>query len=504
MIRFLLNAQPMVVDDIEPSMTILRFLRTRVGQKGTKEGCASGDCGACTVVVAHWQEERWHYRSVNSCVTLLASVHGKHLITVEGLAEQHGQRLHPVQQALVEYHGSQCGFCTPGFVMSLMAAYENNPDKILTEPTILEALSGNLCRCTGYRPIVDAALNCQHFEKNNALFYEVNSDDLALQPLDDSASNKLAQPLPIQLEKGHGVCLMPTSEKQLIEAMANYPNAQLVAGGTDLLLEQTQHFDLLPQLIGVSEVLELKKRVVEHRRVSVGGAVTLTQLEETVADECPEFFTLLQRLGSRQIRNQGTLAGNIANASPVADTPPLLMALDGTLELASSAGTRHLPLPEFFIAYKKTQLKRGEYIRQILFELPGPADFLRAYKISKRYEDDISTVLLVVRWRIDNGIFRGVRLAAGGVAATPLRLTKIEQLLEGESAGEPSIARAQAALQQVLQPLSDVRGSAAYRLRVTANLLTKAWLESQQKTQALSVWSELIPRVTGQTYRGAE
>ncbi|WP_317931471.1 xanthine dehydrogenase small subunit [Halioxenophilus sp. WMMB6] len=488
MIQFYLNGQPHSVDDAEPSLTILRYLRTSKGHLATKEGCASGDCGACTVMVGDYQQGSWHYRSVNSCITLLASIHGKHLITVEGLADTtQAERLHPVQQAMVECHGSQCGFCTPGFVMSLVTADENNQHQPLTEEQVLDAVSGNLCRCTGYRPIVDAALSCTTHAKNQALFYQAEA------------------PAPVasaDITTASGRTVFPTSEAELLAAMADMPNARLVAGGTDLLLEQTQAFKTLRHLIGISQVPELKAIQVEDGRVAIGAAVTFSQMEASLADTCPELIQLLHRVGSRQIRNQGTLVGNIANASPIGDSPPFLLTMDAELELAGASGRRLLPLDQFFLDYKKTALQAGEYIRQVIFNLPGDEVFVRAYKVSKRYEDDISAVLLVVRWQVVDGKFSDVRIAYGGMAAIPKRALAAEKGLTGAPASEATIQAAMAAVDTEFTPMTDVRASANYRATVAKNLLLKAWLEFSAGGQSASVWQSPLVREVSQSFGG--
>jgi len=472
-------------------MTILRYLRTTLGQVATKEGCASGDCGACTVMVGDFVDGQWRYQAINSCISLLASLQGRHLVTVEGLADTaNPNRLHPVQQALVDYHGSQCGFCTPGFVMSLVAADENAGHQALAENQVLDAISGNLCRCTGYRPIVDAALGCHELGKNAARFYNAE-----LPTTQESWANLSAE---------HSACVFPETEQQLLDALASFPDARLVAGGTDLLLEQTQNFTDLPYLIGLSRITELQQLDIAAGTAKVGAAVTLSALEQAMQQACPAFAELLHRVGSRQIRNQGTLAGNVANASPIGDSPPVLLALNASLELASAAGSRVIAVNDFFVDYKKTLLAKGEYIRQIKFELPGDDIYLRCYKVSKRFEDDISAVLLVVRWQIIQGVFSDVRIALGGMAAVPKRAMAAESILEHGPAESATIEQAVNALAQEFTPLSDVRASSHYRLTVAQNLLRKAWLECEQGGAAITVWQPEAERFVSQRFGGKD
>lgn len=490
MIQFGLNGRWQKVDNIEPSMTILRYLRTVAGQTGTKEGCASGDCGACTVMLGHFDQGQWHYRAINACITLLVEADQKHLVTVEGLVD--GQNtLHPVQQALVDFHGSQCGFCTPGIVMSLAAAHENGQGKGLNEAQVLEALSGNLCRCTGYRPIVDAALECHTYPKTEPLFYELTVEPGPSLPIASSAA---------ELSLGQERVLAPVTEVELQAALTAMPNARLIAGGTDLMLEQTQAFKSLPQIIALNRVETLQQLSIQTDRVEIGAAVTMARLQSELPLHLPVLTELLHRVGSRQIRNQATLAGNVANASPIGDTPPLLLVLNGELELASSRGTRRIPVSDFFIAYKKTVLNPGEYIRTISIPIPAADAFVRTYKISKRFEDDISAMLLAVHWQLHQGNFTQVRIALGGMAAIPKRARAVEQLLEGAEASLATIDMAREALAKEFSPLTDVRASATYRLQTAQNCLLKAWMESVDGQAQVSVWANGISRQTSQSY----
>lgn len=489
MIQFCLNGAWITESDIEPSMTILIYLRTKMGRSGTKEGCASGDCGACTVMVGDFFDDAWHYKAINSCITLLVSLHGRHLVTIEGLADTAvGDHLHPVQQAMVDQHGSQCGFCTPGFVMSLAAVNAAKNNQPLSEPEVLDAVSGNLCRCTGYRPIVDAALSCHNLAPNKPKY--MNAE--ARTDINSQA----------ELSLGAAKSSYPHNEAELLRQLSDNPNARLIAGGTDLLLEQTQNFAALPQLIGLTNVAELQQLVITGHRVCVGAAVSYQQIELALKDVCPEFAGLLHRLGSRQIRNQATLVGNIANASPIGDTPPILLTLNAQLTLASNTGQRTVALVDFFIDYKKTLLKPSEYIRQVEFDLPGERELFRVHKISKRFEDDISAVLMAVRWQVTDGKFSEVQIALGGMAAIPKRAREVEQRMIGLAACEQTVVTASKALAQEFTPLSDVRASSHYRLQVAQNLLIKTWLEGQSGRAGLSVWHPSGERLSQQVYGG--
>nr|WP_250647729.1 xanthine dehydrogenase small subunit [Sessilibacter corallicola] len=500
-----LNGQWLELENSDPSETLLHYLRTKLGQNGTKEGCASGDCGACTVVVAQYSEatQSWQYHSINSCITLLASLHGKHIITVEGIAESYEgeaslSHLHPVQRALVEHHGSQCGFCTPGIVMSLFTAYENNGGAALTENQILDSLSGNLCRCTGYRPIVDAGLEAHQYSKAGQ-YSKVGHYSKQTTPEKTYTTETAC------FKTDTAQCIFPASEEELIQLITQHPQARFVAGGTDLMLEKTQAFKSLPQLIGLTHIDSLREITITNNNVSVGCGVTFSDLERELKDRLPSLVALFHRIGSRQIRNQGTLAGNIANASPIGDSPPFLLALDATLELNGPNGLRVVELNDFFIDYKKTELQPGEYIRRVLFEIPND-NFVQSYKISKRFEDDISAALLVVRWSVDNNYFKNVRVSVGGMASTAKRVVSVENALEGQPANQETISTAKALFKTELSPISDVRASAHYRITVIENLLMKAWLEFSNnhaaKTQCVNVWQPNVERKVSQQFGG--
>lgn len=449
-------------------MTLLQFLRTRRGLTGTKEGCASGDCGACTVIVGKENSTEPFFQAVNSCICPLGSVHNQHVITVEGLGgDSVNETAHPVQEAMVHCDGSQCGFCTPGFVMSLAALHiraQQAKECHVPREAVLDAISGNLCRCTGYRPIVEAGLKAVEtpFDTTRFAQYQGNAAPESGNLLDG--------------RQGEGYW-RPSSEVELQAILSQYPDACLVAGGTDLMLESTQKFSRLPRIIDLNRVDGLKRITVTEDSIELGAAVTYTEIEDALSDELPELVCMLERLGSRQIRNSGTVGGNIGNASPIADMPPFLLAMDAQLEICDSNGnSRNESLCDFYLDYRRTTLGNGEYIASVRFRRMGPGQQLRLYKLSKRYEDDISAVMGAFLMEPHGDM----KIAFGGMAAVPARALKAEAAIDGTGGplGHGSNAvleRACASLKSEFSPISDVRASAAYRSEIACNLLRKAW-----------------------------
>jgi xanthine dehydrogenase small subunit len=465
-IEFLLNGIPKQCD-VPPDTSILTLLRDHLGMTGTKEGCASGDCGACTVAIRNPSDAQACFQSINACITPAHQLSSRHLVTIEGLAQ--GSQLHPAQQAMVECHGSQCGFCTPGIVMSLFTLHTNQEHRPapLTPERLEAVLGGNLCRCTGYRPIRDAALSMQSFSWQAPQWFDA-SPPVASAP--DSE----------RVEDNASLFAQPTTLVELTRVRRCYPNARLVAGATDLWLENTQRLVELDQLIDVSRVNELRRieeaTFQEQSGWWVGAGVTYTQLEPLLDTHFPAFAHLLHRLGSQQIRNTGTIGGNIANASPIGDTPPVLLALDAWVELANADGSRQIPLSTFFIDYKKTALATDEIVSRVFVPKLADNSMLRVWKLSKRREDDISAVLGAFCYRLEAGVMHDVRIAFGGMAATPKRALATEKALEGQPLSKASFQAAQQALDNEFHPMSDVRGSQLYRQQAARNLLERLYL----------------------------
>lgn len=467
MIQFLLNRELRTEHALDPNVTVLNYLREHVGKTGTKEGCASGDCGACTVVVGELDGERVRYRTLNSCLTFVSSLHGKQLITVEDL--KHQGKLHSVQQAMVDCHGSQCGFCTPGFIMSLFALQKNSSgfDKGAT----MEALAGNLCRCTGYRPIIDAAEQacCQ---KQPDQFDAFETDTVA--KLKSIAPRETAE-----LNSGDKRCLVPLTVADLADLYTANPEARLLAGGTDLALEVTQFHRELPVMIYVGHIEDMKRIEVTDEAIEIGAAAALSDCYEALSHEYPDFGELLHRFASLQIRNQGTLGGNIGNASPIGDAPPLLIALGAQIALRQGNTRRILPLQDYFLDYKVTARQEAEFIEKIIVPRKQANQAFRAYKVSKRLDDDISAVCAAFNLTIEDGVVRDARIAFGGMAAIPKRANACEAALVGSAWYPGVIERACDALGEDFTPLSDFRASKEYRLLTAQNLLRKFFLEQQ-------------------------
>ncbi|UVL31057.1 xanthine dehydrogenase small subunit [Pseudomonas donghuensis] len=472
MIQFLLNQELRSEHALDPNLTVLEYLREHLGKSGTKEGCASGDCGACTVVVGELAQnddgrEHIRYRSLNSCLTFVSSLHGKQLISVEGL--KHQGKLHSVQQAMADCHGSQCGFCTPGFVMSLFALQKNSDAPDLHKAQ--EALAGNLCRCTGYRPILAAAEQscCQ-----------AKPDQFDASEAQTIARLKAIAPSETgELNSGDKRCLVPLTVADLADLYSSHPEARLLAGGTDLALEVTQFHKTLPVMIYVGNVAELKRIETHDQHLEIGAATPLTDCYDALSREYPDFGELLHRFASLQIRNQGTLGGNIGNASPIGDSPPLLIALDAQIVLRKGENTRTLALEDYFIDYRITARQDSEFIEKIVVPRARADWAFRAYKVSKRLDDDISAVCAAFNLRISNGVVEAARIAFGGMAAIPKRARACEAALVGKAWNQASIERACQALAEDFTPLSDFRASKEYRLLSAQNLLRKYFIELQ-------------------------
>ena len=468
-IRFIRRGELVALSNVPPERTLLEVLREDLGSTGTKEGCGEGDCGACTVVLGELAggdgPARIRWRAINSCIRLAHSIDGLALWTVEDLARADG-RLHPAQEAMVRHHGSQCGFCTPGFVMSLFGLYQNHVQRgrPVTRELAQEALSGNLCRCTGYRPILDAA-------QAMAALPAMAVDEAAL-------AARLQELAPAATDEA-GSYLAPRDLASLLATRAAQPQAQIVAGCTDVGLWVTKLHRRLPLVLDVTRVAELRRVEVRGGDIVIGAAVPLEDAYAALVGEWPQLTTFATRFAGLPVRNSGTLGGNIANGSPIGDSMPLLIALRARLVLASVRGERELAVEDFCTGYRQNVLAADEVVAWVKVPRARQPRFLRAYKVSKRYDDDISAVCLAIDMALDGGEVRAVSIGAGGVAATPARAVRTEAALRGQPWNEAAVQRAATALRAEFQPISDMRASAAYRSQVLGNLLQRFWLESQ-------------------------
>jgi xanthine dehydrogenase small subunit len=473
-VRFLLNNDIVNIENIDPNLTVLQYLREIKFKSGTKEGCASGDCGACTVVLAELDEansEQLNYKSINSCITFVGNLHAKQLITVEDLKE--GAKLHHAQQSIVDNHGSQCGFCTPGFVMSSFALHKHNQKP--SRPEVLEALAGNLCRCTGYRSIIEAAITSSE---------NCGEDSFAKHYKETVATLTSFQGLPTPSLTGNGHSYTaPKNIDELAYELTNEPKSTLVAGGTDLALSVTQNLATINNLIYVGNVEELTKLEETDSHIIIGSALPYSQFIDTLHHYYPDLGEMIERIGSKQVRNTGTLGGNVGNASPIGDMPPALIALGATMTLHVNGEERTILVEDYFVDYKKTVLKPSEFIKSIQIPKPAAGQILKLYKISKRIDDDISAVLaafFIEQKTTPNGQeVTKVRLAFGGMAGIPKRASKAEVTLLGRSLTKKSVSQAKEALTSDFQPMSDVRASDKYRMKVAQNLIEKCYLELQ-------------------------
>jgi xanthine dehydrogenase small subunit len=465
-IRFIRGGEPVTLEGIAPDRTLLDVLRTELGCTGTKEGCGEGDCGACAVVVAQPEGEGLRYRAINSCIRLAHSVDGVALWTVEDLAAQDGT-LHPAQEAMVRCHGSQCGFCTPGFVMSLFGMYRQHVanGRTITRELAQEDLSGNLCRCTGYRPILDAAQQMAQ---------------LPSPAFDEEAVRRQLDALRTEPAKGESAgYLAPTSLPELLQARARDPGAQLVAGCTDVGLWITKMHRSFERVLDVTRCEDLLRIERDGHHLAIGAAVPLADAFAALVAERPQLKTFANRFAGLPVRNSGTLGGNVANGSPIGDSMPLLIAVRARLVLQGIRGTRELAIEDFYTGYRQNVLARDELLTCIKVPLPRPGELLRAYKISKRTDDDISAVCLAIALHLDGDIVGEISIGAGGVAATPARAGQAEAALRGQEWNAAAVERGADALRGEFQPLSDLRASAAYRRDVLGNLVRRFWLESQ-------------------------
>ncbi|MDP3410274.1 xanthine dehydrogenase small subunit [Bosea sp. (in: a-proteobacteria)] len=483
-VRFLLGDALIEIANCDPTLTVLDWLRLERRLTGSKEGCAEGDCGACTVVVGRLDRGRLRYEAINACIRFLPTLDGCQVLTVEHLKGPDGS-LHPVQQAMVDCHGSQCGFCTPGIVMSLFALWLNEDAPSVAR--IEDALAGNLCRCTGYEPIIAAALRMSSGGHDRPDYEAVTA---RLHDLEDDETLALSGP------GGH--FFAPATVEELADLVAAHPQATLVAGATDVGLWVTKGMRRLDPVISLGRIAALREIADRGDRVVIGAMATHAEVRPVLASLSPQLDELMRRFGGEQVRNAGTIGGNIANGSPIGDLPPALIALGATLVLRRGGEQRQIPLENFFLDYRKQDRREGEFVEAVIVPRPGPDALIHVSKISKRFDEDISAVCGAFLLRLNSaGRIAEARLAYGGMAGTPKRAAAAEAALTGRRWDEAAVNAAIAALASDFTPLSDMRASAGYRLTVAGNLLRRFLIETTQPDVETRVAGQLAEAAHG-------
>ena len=476
-LSFLRRGQPVTLRNVPPDRTLLQVLRDDLHLTATKEGCGEGDCGACTVVISEAVNGRLVHRAINSCIRLAHSVDGMAVYTAEDIQGNQGE-LHPVQESLVRCHSSQCGFCTPGFVMSLFATYQHTGGgQGITRERAQADLSGNLCRCTGYRPIFDAAQTMGSLPLPAGCAVDEPSTLAALSALKRTPAKQAPY-------------LRPTSLSALLQARARHPKAQVVAGCTDVGLWVTKQHRQFNQVLDVTAARELRRVETYAHHIAIGAAVTLHEAFNALLAERPELGSFAQRFAGLPVRNSGTLGGNVANGSPIGDSMPLLIALGASVVLMRWKSTRaggeiahrELRLEDLYTGYRTNVMRPDELLAWIKVPRPVADEAMKVYKISKRFDDDISAVCLAIQMTVKDGVVKAASIGAGGVAATPVRARQTEAALRGQPWNADTVMAAMATLRAEFQPISDMRASASYRQTVLGNLLQRFWLESQGQT----------------------
>ena len=467
-IEFIFQNKIFKIKNPDTNETLLNYIRTKLKKTGTKEGCAEGGCGACTVVLAELKNNKINYRAVNSCIALLPTLQGKQLILVEDLVSKEGS-LHPVQQAKVNYHGSQCGFCTPGFIMSLFSMFKTNSK--FTNDEVKDFLAGNLCRCTGYQPIIKAAKSLRKKNKNDHFSKSKKEIIKLLKKINNKS---------IIIYEKNKKYFAPRYLEELKKILKKNEDVNFLSGGTDLSLVVTKERKDINSIIYMNSVRELNYIRNNDEYIDIGASTPLIDFENYIQEYYPDFTKILKRYGSPQIRNVATVAGNIATASPIGDCLPLLLSLNSKIVLQDFKKTKTFFLDDFFISYRKTKLKKGQFIHSIRIPLYKNNTF-KAYKISKRFDDDISSVCAAFNLEIIKNKVKSVRIAYGGMAAIPKRATYCESILKNSPFIDETIDKAKKALEKDFRPISDMRSSGSYRMDIAKNLIEKFYVETKQK-----------------------
>jgi xanthine dehydrogenase small subunit len=468
-LRFLLNDEEIALADAAPDETLLDWLRLRRSLRGTKEGCAEGDCGACTVLVGRLCGGQLVYEGVNACIRFLGSLDGCHVVTVEHLKGRDGT-LHPVQQAMVDFHGSQCGFCTPGFVMSLYGLWMRSPDP--SDEEIEKALQGNLCRCTGYEAIIRAARAVSSYGQGGTDVLALERDAVA------SRLKAMRDGRRVEIGEGRQRLVVPASVDDLAAVLDTEPAATIVAGSTDVGLWVTKFMREISPAVFIGGLEELQAISEANGFVTIGAGVSYSKARSFLAQRIPALGTLIDRIGGDQVRNMGTIGGNIANGSPIGDMPPPLIALGATVTLRRGGERRSVPLEDFFIAYGKQDRRPGEFVEALHVPLPKDGAHFSVYKVTKRRDEDITAALGAFHLGIEGGTVSSARIAYGGMAATPKRARAVEAALTGQPWSQETVEAALAAYDKDYQPISDMRASAEYRMLAAKNLLRRFFIET--------------------------
>ncbi len=474
-IHFLLNGQAVSIEDVSADQTLLDFLRLNRRLTGTKEGCAEGDCGACTVLVGRLAGDGLTYEPVNACIRFLASLDGCHVVTIEHLSGPEG-RLHPVQQAMVDHHGSQCGFCTPGFVMSLYALWMERPEP--TETQVETALQGNLCRCTGYEPIIRAAVAVSRYGTPSADHLNTERDQVIAQLRDLQDGQRVVT------GPAGNQAILPADVDDLADVLLDHPKATIVAGATDVGLWVTKFLRPIGPAVFIGHLTQMKSVRHDADALTIGATATYTDCQNAIAELFPHLSPYWDRIAGWQVRNMGTVGGNIANGSPIGDTPPVLIALGAEVTLRHGSKRRTMPLQDFFIDYGKQDRKPGEFVESIRVPRPASGQRDAAYKISKRRDEDISSVAVGISVTLTDDVITAARIAFGGMAATPKRADAAEAALLGNTWSEATFDAAAQALPKDFQPLTDWRASSDYRMLSAQNLLRRFYLDHDDDTSA--------------------
>ncbi|UYO01082.1 MAG: xanthine dehydrogenase small subunit [Devosia sp.] len=476
-IRFLLNGEEVTLTDVAPDLTLLDWLRLERRLRGSKEGCAEGDCGACTVLVGKLMGEDVVYDSVTACIRFVGSLHGTHVVTIEHLRGENGA-LHPVQQAMVDHHGSQCGFCTPGFVMSLYGLWMREPNP--SRAAIETALQGNLCRCTGYAPIIRAGQSIsEHGQpQGDPLWAERIAVKDKIKAIRDGRR--------VEIGSGENRIFIPANLDDFAAIYEANPDARIVAGSTDVGLWVTKFMRSIGPVIFIGHLEELKRIAENDSELRLYAGVTYSEARPAIEANFPQLGELWNRFAGEQVRNMGTIGGNIANGSPIGDTPPPFIALGAKLHLRQGEHRREIKLEDYFLAYGKQDRRPGEFVESVTIPLLPAGERFATYKISKRREEDISALCGAFRVFVnDAGMVGMARIAFGGMAATPKRAKAVEAALVGKPWTMETIEAVLTAFGEDFQPISDMRASAEYRLLTAQNLLKRFWLETQGQGERL-------------------